>query len=199
MNVSLNGNYTKYPFITNGVKGESENYNVSMTLGLNNTVENKYSWNVGFTPSRLYSINKSNDQDNAWWQTTVDVDGQVNLTKRLILGSDLEYFWNESIPTPEVTGISSGSTDNSFDRFYWNAFLAYNFLKKENLELRFAVNDILNENNGYNRSSSGFSINERLYLTIKRYFQVGLTWRFRTGPMAGNDASNGGTKSPRKF
>jgi hypothetical protein len=52
------------------------------------------------------------------------------------------------------------------------------FLKNNQLELRAYVNDILNQNIGFQRLGNGNIITEQQYNTIKRYGMLSLIWNF---------------------
>jgi hypothetical protein len=72
----------------------------------------------------------------------------------------------------------------SFTRFIWNAYLSYKLLPKKNLELRASINDILNQNKGYERTTTNNTNTERYFQTLGRYWMISAVWNFSTGPMA---------------
>ena len=49
---------------------------------------------------------------------------------------------------------------------------------KEKFEAGISVNDILNENRGYDRSFSDNRYSETYYNTLKRFWMLTLTWNF---------------------
>ena len=63
--------------------------------------------------------------------------------------------------------------DNNFTT--WNANVIKRILKNE-MEFKFGVYDILNQNRGYNRSFSGYSFTESYYNTLKRFWLLTVTW-----------------------
>jgi hypothetical protein len=62
-------------------------------------------------------------------------------------------------------------------------------LSKKNLTWKFSVNDMLNQNRGYERTSTNNFNTERFFMTLGRYWMVGAVWTFSSGPMA--DAQSG--------
>jgi len=46
------------------------------------------------------------------------------------------------------------------------------------LEAKVSVNDILNENRGYDRTFTDYRYTETYYNTLKRFWMVTLTWNF---------------------
>ena len=63
--------------------------------------------------------------------------------------------------------------DNNFTT--WNANVIKRILKNE-MEFKFGVYDILNQNRGYNRSFSSYSFTESYYNTLKRFWLLTVTW-----------------------
>jgi len=68
--------------------------------------------------------------------------------------------------------------DENFDMLLFNASISKRFLKKENLKLTVSANDLLNQNTGFRRNSSGALITQTTFSTIKRYFMFSLQWDF---------------------
>jgi len=73
---------------------------------------------------------------------------------------------------------ANSTFNSSFNTIRWNASLSKRLLKDDKGFVRLSVNDILNENTGYNRSVYGNNVNESDRLTIKRYFLLTLGWDF---------------------
>ncbi|HEY9258187.1 outer membrane beta-barrel protein, partial [Chitinophaga sp.] len=59
-----------------------------------------------------------------------------------------------------------------------NAFLAKKFGKKDLVQLNFSMNDILNQNIGFDRSVSTNRITQSTYSTIGRYGLLSFIWNF---------------------
>ena len=68
--------------------------------------------------------------------------------------------------------------DQSNSRFIWNANINKTLLKDKSLKLTATLNDVLNQNNGFNRSAQGSRITQNSYTTIKRFFMLSVTWDF---------------------
>ncbi len=52
------------------------------------------------------------------------------------------------------------------------------FLPNEGLVAKASVNDILNRNNGYNRTIDGANWSESTGFVLRRYFMFSLSWNF---------------------
>jgi hypothetical protein len=60
----------------------------------------------------------------------------------------------------------------------WNAAVRKRFFKGNDMELELKVFDILNQNRGYQRNFNSFSFTETYYNTLKRFWQLTVTWNF---------------------
>lgn len=63
-----------------------------------------------------------------------------------------------------------------FERFVLSPGLSKKFMKDEKLELTFMINDVLNQNIGFERNQNGTLLTERRFNTIGRYYMVKLSW-----------------------
>ena len=62
--------------------------------------------------------------------------------------------------------------------FLVNGWVGKKMLKNDQLMLKAAVNDLLNQNTGFNRNVSSSFITQNTYSTIKRYFLFSVVWNF---------------------
>lgn len=67
---------------------------------------------------------------------------------------------------------------NNRNVYYINAELKKKFTKKNNVEFSFRVNDILNQNIGFNRFIGTNQITEEVYSQLRRYWLIHLRWNF---------------------
>jgi hypothetical protein len=72
----------------------------------------------------------------------------------------------------------NASFNSSNNTIQWNAFVQKKFLKENQAVVRLSVNDILNNNNGYNRYITGSNVYEMNRFVIKRYWLLSATWNF---------------------
>jgi hypothetical protein len=72
----------------------------------------------------------------------------------------------------------NASFNNSINTTQWNAFVQKKFLKNDMALVKFSVNDILNNNNGYYRYVNGSNVYESNRLVIKRYWLLTMAWNF---------------------
>lgn len=147
-----------------------KNINTTKAYGLNLNI-NQYvpdKINSYFSAELSWNDSKSTVSTNAtadYWE--IEIYGNLNKTiKKYTIGTDLSFEARQKDPRfPQKS---------SFTRL--NASLAKRFLKEDKLELKFQVNDILNENRGYQRDFNSFSYSETFYNTLRRFWLLTATW-----------------------
>ena len=102
-----------------------------------------------------------------YWQGSFGTDIEITLPYKFRFETDLSYKTKQKDPRFPAK--------NTFT--LWNASLKRN-LFKDKFEAGILVNDILNENRGYDRSFSDNRYAETYYNTLKRFWMLTLTWNF---------------------
>jgi hypothetical protein len=167
LNGSINSNISYN--MTNNVLNTSNSSTYSGGLNINKYVENKYDFYVSFGPR--YNVSESslqkdiNNNSRGFYGYSYT---NVYLPAKFQLSSDLEYTF---------TGKSETFNQDIYHT-NWNITLTKSFLKEKNLKVSAAVNDLLNQNIGFNRSSNGSMITQNSYTTIRRYCMFSVTWDF---------------------
>ncbi|MEI9957826.1 MAG: hypothetical protein WDM90_16350 [Ferruginibacter sp.] len=145
-----------------------------------------------------YSIAAGNNNTNYYTQS-YSTDINYYVTKSLIP-------WLPILTILLYTGQSAG-----FNRTIplWNASLAKQLFKKKNGELKFSVNDLLNQNQSITRTQGDNYYYDARTVVLKRYFLMTFTYNlnrfgkrgqqgggnnFRRG---GNGGGNGGNRGGR--
>jgi len=169
---NLNGAFNNRNNFVNGVKNSSSNNSFGFGLDLNYDKEDKF--NLSLNPQIDYNANTSSIGNNINYLTfQLDFNGNVTLPHHFELGSDFNWFLRQET---EVFKIGNNI-------FRWNAYISKKLLKNDQLECRFYVNDILNQNLGYNRVGQSNYITETSYNNIKRYALINIIWNFTTNPI----------------
>lgn len=150
------------------VKNTTRNSFYNFRLSLSRDVEKKY--NFYLAPYFGYNIAKASvsEQANAkYWTGGGYLDMRVYLPKEFEIYNTIEASLRQK--------DSRFPTNNNF--VFWNAELIKWVYKKE-FQVKFAVNDILNQKNGYSRNFNSYSFTETYNTILRRHFLVGFVWNF---------------------
>ncbi|MFT4025013.1 MAG: outer membrane beta-barrel protein, partial [Flavihumibacter sp.] len=173
VNANLQFNGGRINNFINTLRNTNNYYTFGPRAGLMKDKENKYSVELNVNPSRTWSRSSLRpDVVTKYWTVEYGADVRYQLKWKLELHSDAHYYWRE---TTDVFGQNRNV-------FIWNAWVAKKFWKNNNGELRFSINDILNQNIGFQRNASSNFISERTYSTLKRYWLVSFAWNFTKNP-----------------
>jgi hypothetical protein len=128
-----------------------------MTTGYKGTASNNLGWtNIpGRTDTRTFSHSHA-------------VNATVYLPWHMDFTSDCTFNFQPK----------NASFNSRINTIQWNAFVQKKFLKNDQAQVRFSVNDILNNNIGYSRFVIGSNVSERDRFVIKRYWLLSATWNF---------------------
>ncbi|MET4082481.1 hypothetical protein ABIB40_002439 [Pedobacter sp. UYP30] len=171
LNVYLNldaSTNSSYNFI-NDVLNNTQNNSYSGSLSLSQYKNKKYSFSASFGPS--YNISKASVGtfgNSSGWGANGNANASVQLPGKFEISTDANYLYTGKTQT----------FNNSFKRLLWNAALTKKFFKSEDLKLEMKVNDLLNQNVGFDRSAYNGNITQSSYTTIKRYFLFSIMWDF---------------------
>ncbi|MEO8719658.1 MAG: outer membrane beta-barrel protein [Ginsengibacter sp.] len=175
-----NANLSHNTNFVNGEKNLTKSFRISSNVGLRYYKEEKYNFDVSFSPS--YSKSNSSISMVAstnYWTYDYSFNGSIFPVKKLEIGSDINFNFRQKL----------NQFDKNNDVIVWNAFIEKKFLKKDALTLRASINDILNQNKGYDRNIQPNAIVERHYLTFQRYGLITITWNFNNKGGAGEPKS----------
>lgn len=164
----------------NGVENISNNNLYGIDFDLNYDIENKLS--IYFTPGISYNDNKASisTYTTSYWSTGNDLTITYQLPKKIELSTMITWYMREKTP-----GFDQ---NNSVVR--WNAYVSKKLLKKDQLEVRASVFDILNQNIGFTRYAQNNYVTQDSYNTIRRYGMLSVIWNFTHSPMAANSETS---------
>jgi hypothetical protein len=157
-NFMQNGQKIRNEFIYSSVRvSATHDWKEVMTTSYAATVN----YNVGWSN---VATNKTN---RTIWHTH-SLDNTFFLPWKIELVSDCNFNFQPK----------NSSFNTSINNIQWNAHVQKKFLKNEQGIVKFSVNDILNNNNGYRRGVSGNNVYESSRLVLKRYWLLTVTWNF---------------------
>ena len=154
----------------NTLLNKTSSHAYSLRLNVSEYKNNKFNFSLSFGPGySRYSSQLENlitTSDGVGFDSNTDF--LVFLPWKLQLSTDANYqyqpktqFFNESL-----------------HRLIWNASLSKTFFKQSNLKLSLKGNDLLNQNVGFNRSTTANLITQTRFDTIRQYFQLSVVWDF---------------------
>ncbi len=157
----------------NTLRNTNKYYTVGTNFGLMKDKENKYNVELNISPSYTWSRTSLRpDVVTKYWTIDYAANARYQFKWKIELQTDLRYNWRQAT---DVFGQNRNV-------FIWNAWIGKKFWKNNNGELRFSINDILNQNIGFQRNASSNFISERTYSTLKRYWLVSFAWNFNKTP-----------------
>jgi hypothetical protein len=168
LNRNRNIDYIKTPPSNVIAKNVTTTTGYGLRLNISQYIENKYNFYI--SPTFSWNQSKASISTNAnadYWQIQGWMGGEATLPKDFRVGTDANMQYRQKDPNYPA--------QNSF--MTWNANITKGFYKNE-LELKFAVYDILNQNRGFQRSFNSYSFTDTYYTTLRRFWQLSLTWNF---------------------
>lgn len=175
VNAGLNANGGKINNYINGDKNTNTYYTLGANFGLWHEKEKKYSINFESRPAFTNSKSTLNTAIvTKYWTVDNEIGTTIQLPKKFEFNTNLNYNWRQKT---DVFGEDRNV-------WLWNSWLAKKIWKNDAGEIRFTINDILNQNVGFQRNASSNFISERTYSTLRRYWLISFTWNFSKSPGA---------------
>ncbi|WP_290790978.1 outer membrane beta-barrel family protein [Flavihumibacter sp. UBA7668] len=172
-NFSLNFNGGKNNNFVNQVKNTNKYSTLGGQVGFFKQKEKKYEVDMSFGPNYTRNVSSLRpDVVTKYWTTDTRLGATVFFLKDFEFNSNINYQWRQKT---DVFGQDRNV-------ILWNAHVAKKFLKKKTAEIRLSINDILNQNIGFQRSASSNFISENTYSTLRRYWLLGVIWNFSRNP-----------------
>ena len=152
----------------NNIKSINKNLNYSLSLEVSKYEEDKFyvSLNprVGLNHSTS-SININSSRD--FWTLGGNANVDIEFKQKFTFSTNADFNFRQK---------DKLITQNN-DYIRWNASLKKYLYKKE-FSLSFTINDILNQNRGYNQDFSTYKTTETYFSTLKRYALLTFGWEF---------------------
>ncbi|HWB91644.1 MAG TPA: outer membrane beta-barrel protein, partial [Puia sp.] len=164
-NPSINNNVS----YVNGLRNDTRSNTYSFGSGIYKSKEKKFDIGVDFTAG--YTNSKSSINTGVrtdYWTFQIQPDGNLYLPLKFQVHADAEIDLRQK--------TAAFSTNNN--EVIINAWIGKKFLKHDQLQFRIAVNDLLDQNIGFNRTVNSNFISQNTYSTIRRFGMISLIWNF---------------------
>lgn len=167
--IDLNTNGSTYYNMVNNNLNRTRSNTYAISAVLRRYIEKKLDFYIRFGPTYTLGESSLRPQTNNNG-SGFNINHEINtyLPGKLQIGFDGGYEYRA--PTK--------SFNQSFSRYLLNGYLTKALVKDESLKFRITVNDIFNQNRGFDRSSSGSLLTQNTYTTIRRYFMFSLLYDF---------------------
>lgn len=163
LNFTNNLSYTRDVSLLYKQKNVGKTFSATQGAGFNYNKE-KLDFGVRLNLSYTdvsYSVNTLLNED--YFTQTYSGDISYTFKGNIILATDFDYYIN--------TGRAEGYNQSIP---LWNASLSKQVFKKKNGEIKFSVNDILNQNQSIARTTGDNYIQDTKSMVLRRYFMVSL-------------------------
>ncbi|MBS1669838.1 MAG: TonB-dependent receptor [Bacteroidetes bacterium] len=178
INLRPNLNINRNINFINGLENITKSYNAGLQFRLSKSEEKKYDVSVSYNPNFNHSTSSVNATAiTEYWTHTISSDINYKFLKGFILNSDINANFRQKL----------NAADNKNNSIVWNASVEKRILKKKDISLIVSVNDILNQNIGFNRNISSNFISENTYTTVQRYFLFSIRWKFAKNKKVNED------------
>ena len=161
--ISIGNNYN----YVNNVLANAKFQTYSLSYGLQKSSTKGLDFGLEVSPGYVIQDNSIGMmEDNKGFTFSSNGEFKYFLPAKFVLRTDFNYRYQAP------TAVYS----KKFERFVLSPGLSKKFMKDEKLEATFMVNDILNQNIGFERNQNGTLLTERRFNTIGRYYMVKLSW-----------------------
>lgn len=174
-NVGINGNLSdsRYVNIVNNQDNVTKSQNYGLGLYAGKTIEKLYANSI--SANLTYTTSRSSIQRNLstnYWTYSIRPDLDFFLPLKFQIHTDCDFIFRQK----------TNVFDNNNNVVFLNAWFGKKLLAGEAMLIKASVNDLFNQNIGFNRTVNTNFITQNSYSTIQRYFMLSIAWNFNKAP-----------------
>jgi outer membrane receptor protein involved in Fe transport len=171
LSLNIDGGYnrSRNNNIVNNIKNENNNQSFNLSLGAGSWEKETLQYNVGLR-STYNTITSSIRPDvvTNFWTLQPNVYIQSQLGKKWRIETEFNYEWRQK----------TSVFDQNNNVALWNMSAKRKLFDKKDIWLGVTVNDLLNQNVGFNRQITSNFVTEQNWLVVRQYWLVTLVWNF---------------------
>ena len=169
-NINYVGSYLKNQLVE--VKNTTNNTGYGIRWGMYKYKEKKF--DIGYNGEIQYNISNSTVNERL---STKYITQSHNFSVNLTLPYKFEL--NSNVEANLRQGTELFARNNVVK---WNGYFGRKLLKNDKALISIYVSDILNQNNGFERTISSNIVRENNYVALRRYFLLQFVWNFSKTP-----------------
>ena len=170
-NMNVNGGFvfTKTPSLIDNATNNAKSYTLNGGIVLSSNISKKIDFTLSYSGNYNLVRNTLQKQNNSnYFSHNANVRVNYQFWKGFVFSSSFNNILN-----------AGGSSTFNTNYFLLNTSLAYKLLKSESLELKFSVNDVLNQNQSITRNVTDTYTEDVTATALKRYFMGTITYTFK--------------------
>jgi Outer membrane protein beta-barrel family/CarboxypepD_reg-like domain len=186
INIGTNATYNRNKQFINGVLNKINNISRGHTVNIetNPTEKINLSFNAGVSNTNTaYSLQPALNTKYNTYRLGTDVNWE--LPKGFFFATDFNYSINK-------TSGNERAGNFNINVPMWNASISKQLLKFNRGELKFSVNDLLNQNIGISRSSNQNYIEDNQTNNLRRFFLLSFTYSLAKTGLTNDGGGHGG-------
>jgi len=168
-NFHANGNESSNSSIVNGLNNDTRSGTGSLGTGIYKSKEKKYVIGVDLNASYTTSSSSINaGVVTRYWTYQIQPSADLYLPLKVQVHADADVNLRQKTIT----------FPNNNNVVLVNAWIGKKLLARDALLIKLSVNDLLNQNVGFNRTVNSNFISQNTYTTIRRFAMLSVVWNF---------------------
>ena len=172
----LNGG--RFKNFVNGLENITHTISLSPSFSISKNVEKKWDMYISYSPTFTNARSTINrGQQTKYWIQNIYLDLTYTIRQGFTINNNIQANYRQKL----------SPTDRSTNAFIWNMSIEKKISKKKDLSATLSINDMLNQQIGFNRNVSSNFISESTYDMVQRYAMFAIRWKFNKNRKQNNN------------